>query len=205
MPLRLARPCMIGFSHQPWVLTLNGFLRQQLKRLENCAHRDDSSLAMKSHLLLTTIAAVLLVGCGESEHQHSHDDDHSHTEGVKAATQAWADAFNSRVLDKILAHYSEEAVFWGTVSPTLRDEPSEVRDYFIPIGPEARVLIGEQRPRVFSDIAVNTGSYTFTLVSDGKKETVAARFSFVYKRDANGTWLIVDHHSSAVPAPKAAD
>jgi hypothetical protein len=196
---------MIGFSHQPWVLTLNGFLRQQLKRLENCAHRDDSSLAMKSHLLLTTIAAVLLVGCGESEHQHSHDDDHSHTEGVKAATQAWADAFNSRVLDKILAHYSEEAVFWGTVSPTLRDEPSEVRDYFIPIGPEARVLIGEQRPRVFSDIAVNTGSYTFTLVSDGKKETVAARFSFVYKRDANGTWLIVDHHSSAVPAPKAAD
>ena len=157
------------------------------------------------HLLLTTIAAVLLVGCGESEHQHSHDDDHSHTEGVKGATQAWADAFNSRVLDKILAHYAEEAVFWGTVSPTLRDEPSEVRDYFIPIGPEARVLIGEQRPRVFSDIAVNTGSYTFTLVSDGKKETVAARFSFVYKRDANGTWLIVDHHSSAVPAPKAAD
>ena len=160
---------------------------------------------MKSHLLLTTIAAVLLVGCGESDHQYSHDDDHSHTEGVKAATQAWADAFNSRVLDKILAHYSEEAVFWGTVSPTLRDEPSEVRDYFIPIGPEARVLIGEQRPRVFSDIAVNTGSYTFTLVSDGKKETVAARFSFVYKRDANGTWLIVNHHSSAVPVPKAVD
>jgi hypothetical protein len=191
---------------------------------------------MKS-MLVSIVAAVVLVGCGQSEHQHSHDDDHSHAEGdhhhtegesgghdkdsdgktgeelkaagsvegVKAATQAWADAFNSRVLDKILAHYSAEAVFWGTVSPTLRDEPSEVRDYFIPIGPEARVLIGEQRARVFGDIAVNTGSYTFTLVSDGKKATVDARFSFVYKRDANGTWLIVNHHSSAVPAPKAAD
>ncbi len=64
------------------------------------------------HRLLTTIAAVVLVGCGESEQQHSQDDDNSHTEGVKAATQAWADAFNSRVLDKILVHYSEEAVFW---------------------------------------------------------------------------------------------
>ncbi len=182
------------------------------------------------HLNITAIAAVLLVGCGQSDHQHSHDDGHHHAEGqsggydkdsdgkigaelkaadpiegVKAATQAWADAFNSRVLDKILAHYSAEAVFWGTVSPTLRDEPSEVRDYFIPIGPEARVLIGEQKTRVFGDVAVNTGLYTFTDVRDGEKITIAARFSFVYKRDANGTWLIVDHHSSAVPAPKAAD
>jgi len=33
------------------------------------------------HLLLTTIAAVVLVGCGQSDHQHSHDDDHSHAEG----------------------------------------------------------------------------------------------------------------------------
>ena len=32
---------------------------QGLKRLENCPYRDDCSLAMKSHLLLTTIAAVL--------------------------------------------------------------------------------------------------------------------------------------------------
>jgi len=40
-------------------------LRQQLKRLENCAHRGDSSLAMKS-ILVTTIATVVLVGCGES-------------------------------------------------------------------------------------------------------------------------------------------
>ena len=33
------------------------------------------------HLLLTTIAAVLLVGCGQSDHQHPHDDDHGHAEG----------------------------------------------------------------------------------------------------------------------------
>ena len=153
--------------------------------------------------LLITIASVLLVGCGESKQQHSHDNDHSHVEGVKAATQSWADAFNSRVLDKILSYYSAKAVFWGTVSPTLRDEPSEVRDYFIPIGPDARVVLGEQKPRVFGDIAVNTGFYTFSDVIDGEQATSASRFSFVYKRNANGKWLIVDHHSSAVPAPKA--
>ena len=31
--------------------------------------------------LITTIAAVVLVGCGESDHQHSHDHGHSHAEG----------------------------------------------------------------------------------------------------------------------------
>ena len=40
-------------------------MRQQLKRLENCAHRGDCSLAMKS-ILVSIVAAVVLVGCGES-------------------------------------------------------------------------------------------------------------------------------------------
>jgi ankyrin repeat protein len=40
-------------------------LRQQLKRVENCAQQDDSRLTMKSQLI-AIVAAVLVVGCGES-------------------------------------------------------------------------------------------------------------------------------------------
>ncbi len=40
-------------------------MRQQLKRLENCAQRDDSLLTMKSQLI-AIVAAVLVVGCGEA-------------------------------------------------------------------------------------------------------------------------------------------
>jgi len=40
-------------------------LRQQLKHLENCTHRDDSRLTMKSQLI--AIVAAVLVGCGESQ------------------------------------------------------------------------------------------------------------------------------------------
>ena len=119
-------------------------------------------------------------------------------ETIKDTTQSWADAFNSKDLENILDHYSEEAVFWGTVSPTLRDEPAEVRDYFQVTGPDVRVLLGEQRPRVFGDVAVNTGYYQFSDMRDGRK--VPARFSFVYKRNEIGAWLIVDHHSSRVPS-----
>ena len=35
---------------------------------------------MKSQLI-AIVAAVLVVGCGQSDHQHSHDDGHSHAEG----------------------------------------------------------------------------------------------------------------------------
>ena len=55
-------------------------MRQQLKHLENCAQRGDNSLAMKS-ILVSIVAAVLVVGCGQSDHLHSHDDGHSHAEG----------------------------------------------------------------------------------------------------------------------------
>ena len=49
----------------------DGFSRQQLKRLENCAQRDDSRLTMKSQLI-AIVAAVVLVGCGESPNELLH-------------------------------------------------------------------------------------------------------------------------------------
>ena len=148
---------------------------------------------MKHILLLITVLVVLgvpvLAPAGP-------------TEDMAAATQAWAEAFNSRDPARVLALYDAEAVFWGTISPTLRDTPEAIRDYFkgMPDQPQGRVVLGEQRTRVYGDIAINTGLYTFSNVRDGQPVTVPARFSFTYQQ-WDGRWLIVDHHSSAVPSP----
>jgi hypothetical protein len=119
---------------------------------------------------------------------------------VEAATEAWAAAYNSHSVGQVLARYHDDAVFWGTVSPTLRDTPAEVEDYFsgLPNRPDAQVQIGEHRVRVFGDTALNTGFYTFTDVANGETVSRPARFSFAY-RLVNGEWLIVDHHSSQLP------
>jgi len=37
-------------------------------------------------------------------------------------------------------------------------------------------------------------------VKDGKPQSLAARYSFVYIKRGKD-WLIIDHHSSAVPPP----
>ena len=124
-------------------------------------------------------------------------------EEVAGATQAWIDAMSSHNAERVVALYDPEAVLWGTRSPTLRDQPATVREYFnilSTVPPSYKVVIGEQRIRVYGDMAINTGTYTFSEDRDGKAVIRPARFSLVY-RNRGGRWLIMDHHSSVVPAP----
>jgi len=122
-------------------------------------------------------------------------------EDVGAATQAWIDGMSSHNAERVVALYDSEAVLWGTRSATLRDSPAMVGDYFkvLQTVPSSyKVVLSEQRIRIYGDIAINTGTYTFSEDRDGKPVIRPARFSFVY-RNRGGRWLIVDHHSSTVP------
>ena len=121
---------------------------------------------------------------------------------VAAATQAWADAFNSRDPSRVVALYDPEAVLWGTVSPTLRDNPEAIRDYFksMPDRPQTRIVVVEQRIRVYGTVAINSGIYAVSDLQEGRSVTTPARFSFTYRQQA-GRWMIVDHHSSFMPSP----
>jgi hypothetical protein len=66
--------------------------------------------------------------------------------------------------------------------------------------PQIKVSYGEQLIRVYGNTAVNTGYYTFSYTKDGETKTLPARYSFTYVKDGDN-WMIVDHHSSSVPAP----
>jgi hypothetical protein len=105
-------------------------------------------------------------------------------EDVAAATQAWVDAFGSRNPDQVVALYDAEAVLWGTVEQKIRDNPAAISDYFKLLSnlTQAKVVVGEQRIRVYGDTAINTGYYTFTLERDGQPRTFPARFSFTYRK-----------------------
>ncbi len=125
-------------------------------------------------------------------------------EEVAAATAKWAAVFVDDNPDSILALYAPDAVLWGTLSPTLRQGPTALREYFVAAFkalPGHKVSFGDQLIRVYGDTVVNTGYYTFSYVKDGETKTIPARYSFVYVKGDKG-WLIVDHHSSAVPAPR---
>ena len=136
-------------------------------------------------------------------------DNSSAKQEVASATRAWIDAMGSHDQERVLALYDPEAVLWGTTSPSIRDNPASIREYFNFLRtapPYYKGVLGEQRIRVNGDMAINTGTYTFigpALDAAGKPVSRPARFSFVYRK-RDGRWLIVDHHSSAVPLPKPA-
>ena len=88
------------------------------------------------------------------------------------------------------------------LSPTVRADRAALRDYFVTAFkalPALKVTFGDQLIRVYDNTAVNTGYYTFSYVQNGETKTLPARYSFTYVR-SGGRWLIVDHHSSAMPS-----
>src|SRR5882724_13371787 len=124
-------------------------------------------------------------------------------EDVAAAASNWAQALGEDDPDKVLALYSEDAVLWGTLSPKVRADRAALRDYFVTafkVLPSLKVAFGEQLIRVYGTTAVNTGYYTFSYVKDGETKTLPARYSFTLVKDGE-KWMIVDHHSSAMPPP----
>jgi len=124
-------------------------------------------------------------------------------EDVAAAASRWAQALGEDDPEKALPLYADGAVLWGTLSPTVRADRAALRDYFVTAFkalPGLKVTFGEQLIRVYGTTGVNTGYYTFSYVKDGETKTWPARYSFTYVQNGD-RWLIVDHHSSAMPAP----
>lgn len=150
--------------------------------------------------LVTSLILAALAACGTTGEVRT--DSAAQKREVVEATAAWVAAYNSRDPSRITAQYDSEAVLWGTTSASIRATPATIADYFkdAPKRPDARVTVTDQVVRVSGAMAVNTGSYTFTDVREGKSVSTPARFTFVF-HNRNGRWLIASHHSSRVPVP----
>ena len=127
-------------------------------------------------------------------------------EDVLAAMNMWKQNLAVGTADdpsKILSLYAKDGILWGTISAKLRDNPALIKDYFVNAYkklPKLTVEFIDPHVRVYGDTAINTGYYTFSYEKDGEMKSLPARYSFsLVKRD--GKWLLVDHHSSGMPAP----
>ena len=123
---------------------------------------------------------------------------------IGAATMKWAQTLGQNDHDSVIELYATDGVLWGTLSPTVRADRAALRDYFVTafrVLQNLKVTFGQQLIRVYGRTAVNTGYYTFSYVKDGETKTLPARYSFTFVKDGE-KWMIVDHHSSAMPAPR---
>ena len=143
-----------------------------------------------------SLVAWSLAGCASGPGAASHAD----PAPVLAATSAWREAYDSRDASRIVALYDQDAVLWGTRAKQIAATPAAIMDYFKDAArrPTARVAIAEQHVRVYGDVGVSSGYYTFSEVRDGATVSRPARFTLVF-RNRDGAWRIVAHHSSEIP------
>ena len=112
----------------------------------------------------------------------------------------WNDALQTGDPDTVVACYAEDAILLPTVSAKVRHNHDEIRDYFVHfLSKKPHGRITEQNIRIYDNIAINSGLYIFSLTEEDVHTDVAARFTFVYRKYEDG-WLIIEHHSSILPA-----
>ncbi|MGK5533191.1 SgcJ/EcaC family oxidoreductase [Streptomyces sp. URMC 129] len=154
-------------------------------------------------LLMTSVTASVHAATPASAPAGSHG--HTPTkQEIRALFDEWNAALATGDAEQVAARYAPRAVLEPTLSNVIRHDHDGIVDYFEhfllqhPTGEidESYVeLLGR-------DAAVDSGSYTFHLTdpATGEPYDVVARYTFVYERDKRtGEWLIVDHHSSAMP------
>lgn len=119
---------------------------------------------------------------------------------VSSAVMDWKDAVEGTDVNAIAALYDKNAIMISTfVQAPLTTRAALIAYYKKVIAnPDVRVEIEEEHPRQFGSMAVNTGRYTLSYTQEGEEVVVPARFSFTYQLQGK-KWVIVDHHSSAVP------
>lgn len=122
------------------------------------------------------------------------------TEAIANLFTQWNAALATGNPQRVADRYAADAVLLPTVSNEVRTDRAGIVDYFTHFleNKPAGVIKKSYVDVLDQTTAIDTGVYVFTLTQDGEQREVEARYTFVYEL-RGGTWLIVNHHSSAMP------
>ena len=124
-------------------------------------------------------------------------------EGVERLFDRWNDALATKRPDVVAATYAPDA----SLLPTVENGPligrEQITGYFVGFLKKSPAATIKTRViKTGCNIAYDIGLYDFMVDGDqpNTRKDVKARYTFIYAPD-HGKWLIVHHHSSAVPEP----
>lgn len=115
--------------------------------------------------------------------------------------ERWNAALLAKDAKKVADLYTNDATFLPTVSPDFKKGQEGAEAYFrhfLEKDPKGAVVEEAVQP-TSPDSYLHSGMYDFEIGPKEKRETVKARFTFLWKKDADGQWKIAHHHSSQVP------
>ncbi|MEV7021913.1 SgcJ/EcaC family oxidoreductase [Kitasatospora sp. NPDC093558] len=122
---------------------------------------------------------------------------------IAALFDQWNAALQTGDPEKVADRYASDAVLLPTASRVIRTDRAGIVDYFEhflqkkPRGEKVRSVINI----LDGNSAIDAGLYRFHLTDPktGATKPVDARYTYEYEK-RGGKWLIVNHHSSVLPA-----
>jgi uncharacterized protein (TIGR02246 family) len=158
------------------------------------------SLALR---LAPLTLALLLFGCAQAP-PPPPDIRAADEKAIRDSETAWVKEFAAKDMDKIVAHYADD----GTV--LLSNAPTMVGKDAIRAGmkdtvadPKFSLDLKTGKVEVVGDLAYSQGTYSATFPDAKTKKVLAetGRYVEVYKKQADGSWKIVeDINSPEAPA-----
>lgn len=152
---------------------------------------------VKFKLILAMVFSLCLTACAPDPEVHAAPASEAEIQNL---FERWNQSLQTGDAAVVTANYASNAVLLPTVSNKVRTNHSEIEDYFVhflELNPYGR--IDQRHITIKNDIAIDTGIYTFEITKNDERKQVQARYNFVYERQSDGEWLIVNHHSSAMP------
>ncbi|EJL77887.1 hypothetical protein PMI15_04511 [Polaromonas sp. CF318] len=145
--------------------------------------------------LLPAFAAVLLLAAGAAQ-ARTETCQPTDEKKIAGLFDRWNDSLKTLDPAKVTANYAPDAVLLPTVANQPHATPAEINGYFVKfLKDQPQGAIDKRFIKIGCNLAQDVGTYTFSF-KDGNK--VSARYTFVYEF-TGGKWLIVNHHSSAMP------
>jgi uncharacterized protein (TIGR02246 family) len=115
--------------------------------------------------------------------------------------ELWVESLLTKDPKKVAEMYSEDNTFLPTVSGEFKHGKEAAEGYFthyLEKNP-ADVIVEDAVQPLGENIYLHSGLYNFEIDKDGARTTVEARFTFVWRKESNGKWKIIHHHSSVRP------
>jgi uncharacterized protein (TIGR02246 family) len=151
------------------------------------------------------LLALLATACNQTANTHDAD-----VQALKDVETQWNQDYVARDLDKIAAHYSDDAVLIAPGGPAAVGKDA-IRTALKEMVSDPTMSLKFQASKVDTassgDMGYTQGSYTLTLTDPLSKQLVNDHGSYVtvYRKQTDGSWKAVsDIAGSAVPPPAPA-
>ena len=113
----------------------------------------------------------------------------------------WNSALKTGNPKEVAGLYMTDATFLPTTSGEFKKGQYGAKEYFehfLIKNPRGKI-IQEEVQTLGPDGYLHSGMYNFEVGPVDDRQVVEARFSFIWKKNNQGEWKIIHHHSSARP------